>query len=143
MRFKTNTCDILCRFWFLLRHFVLWHFVSVLRHFVSICDILCRCCDILCQNWRFVSILTFCGLTPLLSTVYFVYSAYKLFDKYKLRCCREHLCQILARIDSPMSTNQKARATLSNILLKAFVLDNSDKERHQGCLRRKEKLSSN
>lgn len=84
------------------------------------------------------------GLTvPLISTVHFVHSAYKLFDRHDLHCCREHLSQILARIVSPMATIQQARATLSNVLLKAFVLDNSDKERHQGCLRRKEKLSSN
>ena len=83
------------------------------------------------------------GLTvPLISTVHFVHSAYKLFVNCNLHCCRAHLSQALSRIDSAMSIIQGACVTLSNILLKSFVLDNSDKERQLGCLRRKEKLSS-
>lgn len=94
-------------------------------------------------NSEFLTNLNRGGLTvPLLSTVHFVHSAYKLFDKCNLHCCRAHLSQALARIDSPMVVIQGACVTLSNILLKAFVLDNSDKERQLGCLRRKEKLSA-
>ena len=37
---------------------------------------------------------------------------------------------------------KRACVTLSNILLKSFVLDNSDEERQLGYLRRKEELSS-
>ena len=33
--------------------------------------------------------------------------------------------------------------SMSNIIFKAFVLNHSDKEKQLGCLRRKEKLSSN
>ena len=76
------------------------------------------------------------GLTvPLISTVHFVHSAYKLFVNCNLHCCRAHLSQALSRIDSAMSIIQGACVTLSNILLKSFVLDNSDKERQLGCLR--------
>ena len=81
------------------------------------------------------------GLTvPLLSTVNFMHSAYTLFEKHNVHCCRTHLSQTFARIDSPMALIKGACVTVSNILLKAFVLNNSDKERQLGCLRRKEKL---
>ena len=94
-------------------------------------------------NSEFLTNLSRGGLTvPLLSTVHFVHSAYKLFDECNLHCCRAHLSQTLSCIDSPMVAIQGACLTLSNIFLKAFVLDNSDKERHLGCLRRKEKLSA-
>ena len=84
------------------------------------------------------------GLTiPLISTVHFVYSAYKLFDYYKLHCCQAHVIQLLSCIDSPMALIKEACCSMSNILLKAFVHDNSDRERQLGCLRRREKLSSN
>lgn len=92
-------------------------------------------------NSEFLKNLNRGGLTiPLLSTVHFVHSAYELFHKCNLHCCRAHLSQALASIDSPMVAIQGACLTLSNIFLKAFVLDNSDKERQLGCLRRKEKL---
>ncbi|CAK8688385.1 unnamed protein product [Clavelina lepadiformis] len=68
--------------------------------------------------------------------------AYKLFGKCNLHCCRAHLSHALRRIDSSMIVIQGACLTLSNILLKAFVLDNSDKERQLGRLKRKEKLST-
>ncbi|XP_076823715.1 uncharacterized protein LOC143469759 [Clavelina lepadiformis] len=96
-------------------------------------------------NSEFLTNLNRGGLTvPLLSTVglHFVHSAYKLFGKCNLHCCRAHLSHALRRIDSPMVVIQGACLTLSNILLKAFVLDNSDKERQLGCFRRKEKLST-
>ena len=50
------------------------------------------------------------------------------------------MSEALARIDCPMAIIQGACVTLANILLKAFVFDNSDKGRQFGCLRRKEKL---
>ena len=76
------------------------------------------------------------GLTvPLLLTVNFAHLAYKLFDKCNLHCCRAHLSQALYCIDSPVVAIQEACLTLSNIFWKAFVLDNSDKERQLGCLR--------
>ena len=41
-----------------------------------------------------------------------------------------------------MAGNMSACISLANILLKAFVINNSDKEKALGCLRRKEKLSN-
>ena len=94
-------------------------------------------------NSDFVTNINRGGLTvPLLSTVHFVHSAYKLFDKCNLHCCRAYLSQALYCIDNPVVAIQGACLTLSNIFLKAFVLDNSDKERQLGCLRRKEKQSA-
>ena len=57
-----------------------------------------------------------------------------------LHCCRAHLSEALARIDCPMAIIQGACVILANILLKGYVLDNSDKERQLGYLKRKEKL---
>ena len=92
---------------------------------------------------EFISNLDRGGLTvPLILTVHFVYSAYKLFEDHNLPCCRAHLIQILSCIDSPMALIKEAYFSMSNILLKAFVLDHSDKDRQLGCLRRREKLSS-
>ena len=79
------------------------------------------------------------GLTiPKLSTVHFVYSAHQMFEKWNFHCCRTHVSQILAHINSPMARIKPACMTMSNILLKAFVLDKSDKEKQLGCLRRRE-----
>ena len=94
-------------------------------------------------NSDFVTNLNRGGLTvPLLSTVHFVHSAYKLFDKCNLHCCRAHFSQALYCFDSPVVAIQGACLTPSNFFLNTFVLDNSDKERQLGCLRRKEKLSA-
>ena len=41
-----------------------------------------------------------------------------------------------------INSNKTACVTLANILLKAFVLDKSDKEKQLGCLRRREKPSN-
>ena len=57
-----------------------------------------------------------------------------------LHCCRAHLSEALARIDCQMGIIQGASITLGNAVLKAFVLDNSHKERQLSCLKRKEKL---
>ena len=65
---------------------------------------------------------------PLIFTVDFIHSAHKSSDG-----------QPLSRIDCLMAIIQGACVTLSNILLKSFVLDNSYKERQFGCLKRKEK----
>ena len=63
------------------------------------------------------------GLTvPLISTVHFVHSTYKLFVNCNLHCCRAHLSQALSRIDSPVAIIQGACVTLSNILLKSCLI---------------------
>ena len=57
-------------------------------------------------------------------------------------CCRNYFKRLFSFIDAPVADVSDACLTVSNILLKAFVLNNSDRERELGCLRRKEKLSS-
>ena len=49
--------------------------------------------------------------------------------------------KLLSYIDAPISDNVQACHTLANVLMKAFVLDKSDREKQIGCLRRKEKLN--
>ena len=77
---------------------------------------------------------------PTLSTVYFVHTAYHLHQNLKLRC-NKHFAELLSKINAPIADNMSACIALANILLKAFVINNSDKEKTLGCLRRKEKLS--
>ena len=78
---------------------------------------------------------------PTLSTVYFVHTVYHLHQNLKLRC-NKHFAELLSKINAPMAGNMSACIALANILLKAFVINNSDKEKALGCLRRKEKLSN-
>ena len=93
---------------------------------------------------KYLSNLNIGGLTvPLVSTIHFVYSAYRQFDHYNLHCCRAHIVQALSCINSPMAAIKNACISMSNILLKAYVLNKSDRVKQLGCLRRKEKLSSN
>ena len=40
---------------------------------------------------------------PRISTVFFVHSSLRLFEKCKVHCCRGHLSQALSNIDSPLS----------------------------------------
>ena len=78
---------------------------------------------------------------PTLSTVYFVHTAYHLHENLKLRV-NKHFAELLSTINAPIAGNMSACFALANIILKAFVLNNSDKEKALGCLRRKEKLSN-
>ena len=72
-------------------------------------------------NSDFVTNLNRGGLTvPLLSAVNFIHSAYKLFDKCNLHCCRAHLSQALYCIDSPVVAVQGACLTLSNIFFESI-----------------------
>lgn len=81
---------------------------------------------------------------PTLNTVYFVHSGYRLYEN--LNESRRHCCKyfekLLSLIDSPISSNTAACRTLSNLIFKARVIKESDKENAIGCLRRREKLSS-
>ena len=56
--------------------------------------------------------------------------------------CRRYLRKLLSLIHAPVAENEVACRTLANVLMKAFVVANSDREKTQGCLRRKEKLAS-
>ena len=80
---------------------------------------------------------------PTLSSVFFDHAAYQTHEKLppsKARC-RNYLKRLFSYIDAPIASIPDACLTLSNIILKAFVLNTSDRERELGCLRRKEKLS--
>ena len=81
---------------------------------------------------------------PKLSTVFFVRSAVHVISKLsppKSRC-RQYtgIASLLSFVDAPLSSNVMACRTVANILLKAHVLHQSDKEQELGCLRRREKL---
>ena len=45
-------------------------------------------------------------------------------------------------LDAPLAGSKAACTTLANFLLKAHVLNVSDKEKSLGCLRRQDKLSN-
>ena len=80
---------------------------------------------------------------PTLSTVFFVHVAHQTHGALppgKARC-RNYLKRLYSNIDAPIANIADACLTLSNIILKAFVLNDNDRERELGCLRRKEKLS--
>ena len=80
---------------------------------------------------------------PTLSTVFFVHVAQKTHEKLppgKARC-RNYLRRLYSFIDAPIANVAAACLSVTNIIMKAFVLNNSDRERELGCLRRKEKLS--
>ena len=80
---------------------------------------------------------------PTISTVHFVHSAFSLVGKVdapRYRC-RKYLTKLFGLVNAQMAANTDACRSLANVILKAFVLDNSDREREMGCLRRREKLS--
>ena len=59
----------------------------------------------------------------------FVHSAYQMFEKWNIDCCRTHIIQILTDINSTMARVKPACVAMSNILLEAFVLDKNDNKR--------------
>ena len=73
---------------------------------------------------------------PTISTVHFVHSAFTLVGKVtseRFRC-RTYIAKLFGLINAPFAANNAACRTLANIILKAYVLDNSDKEKELGCL---------
>ena len=57
------------------------------------------------------------------------------------RCvCRTYLAKILSLIDAPIASNLAACKKIATTL-KAFVLNNSDREKELRCLRHQEKLT--
>ena len=64
-----------------------------------------------------------------------------LHDQTKMRC-RFHFAELLSFVHAPLAGSKAACTTLANILLKAHVLNVSDKEKYLGCLRRQDKLSN-
>ena len=85
------------------------------------------------------------GLTlPTMATVFFVQCgmhAQNSITSPRLRC-RIYFTKLLQLIHAPIAEHVIACRTLANIIMKAFVTANSDREQTQGCLRRKEKLAS-
>ena len=98
----------------------------------------------LLYSTEFIESLSRGGLTvPTLSATFLVHCAMRIrenIDPAKARC-RSYLKKCFAYVASPLAKKEKACHTLANIILKAFVLNHSDKERELGCLRRREKLS--
>ena len=56
--------------------------------------------------------------------------------------CRFHFAELLSFVDAPLAGSKVACTTLANIILKAHVLNVSDKEKSLGCLMRQDKLSN-
>ena len=81
---------------------------------------------------------------PTLATVNFVHCAMNLHESLSKtrRNCVKYFSRLLSYIDSPIAKIEKACKTLSNTLFKGFVLNSSDRESSLGCLRRREKLST-
>jgi hypothetical protein len=79
---------------------------------------------------------------PKLSTVYFVHSAVHIISKLSpLKAgCRKYVATLLSNVDAPIANNIMACRTVVNVLLKAHVIHQSDREQELGCLRRREKL---
>ena len=79
---------------------------------------------------------------PSLSTAFFVHAAVYI-EKYlspSQHNCRSYFARALSYIDASISENYQACVTMTNILMKAHVNDNSDRQKENGCLRRREKL---
>ena len=68
---------------------------------------------------------------PKLSTVFFVHSAHQAHGKVSAekQRCKNYLKRLFAFIDAPIASNKNTCTTMSNIVLKALVLNNSDKEK--------------
>lgn len=79
---------------------------------------------------------------PKLSTVYLVHSAIHIVSKLTppKSGCRRYIATLLSSVDAMLSSNILACRSLANVLLKAHVLHQSDREQDLGCLRRREKL---
>ena len=77
-----------------------------------------------------------------MSTVFFVHNAYIILHDQTKMSCRFHFSELLFFVDAPLAGSKAACTTLANILLKAHVLNVSDKEKSLGCLRRQDKLSN-
>ena len=81
---------------------------------------------------------------PTLASVNFVHCAMFLHNALPepRKNCGKYFRRLLSLIDCPIAKITKACLTLSNTLFKGFVLNSSDRESSLGCLRRKEKLST-
>ena len=94
---------------------------------------------------RFTAELSRGGLhVPKLSTVFFVHNAINVYNNLNVsrKKCTKYFRRLLSMIDAPMAENENACKCMTNILFKAYCINQNDTEKEKGCLRRKEKLSS-
>ena len=82
---------------------------------------------------------------PTLNVAFFVHSAMEVHGKLPKikKHCTKYVIQLLRLIDVPFADDQTICRTLANLLSKAYVLNDSDREKQIGCLRRQEKLADN
>ena len=80
---------------------------------------------------------------PTLNMGYFVHIGMILYAKLaeSRKRCSVYYRKLLSCIDTPFSRNPAACRTLSNLIFKARVTVDSDRENVLGCLRSKEKLN--
>ena len=64
---------------------------------------------------------------PTLSTVHFVHTAYHIYTNLKFRC-NKSFAEVLSKLNAPIAGNKAACFSLANILMKAFVINNSNGE---------------
>ena len=116
------------------------HFNKVVSNFVFLLYHECvESCDVISQNKMFPlqknSLLSkWSQVNDIIQTV----TVLRRLLPVRARCYN-FLKRLYACIDAPIATISDACLTMSNITLKAFVLNNSDCERELGCLRTKEK----
>ena len=94
-----------------------------------------------CISSEFLDELNRGGLSmPTLSTTFFVHGSFKVMNSLPhSRCrCRKYFKRVIGKIDAPIANDNTACNTITNILFKAFVNNNSDRQSELGCLRRKE-----
>ena len=82
---------------------------------------------------------------PTLNAVFFIHCATSAHENIPeiRRNCTVYFKILISYIDASISQNGNACQTVTNVVYKAYALNNSDSERELGCLRRKEKLSNN
>ena len=98
-----------------------------------------------CISSEFLDELNREGLSmPTLSTTFFVHGSFKVMNSLppSRRRCRKYFKRVIGNIDDPIANDNTACHTITNILFKAFVNNNSDRQSELGCLTRKEKLSN-
>ena len=86
------------------------------------------------------------GLTvPTLNVAFFVHSAMEVYDRLPIakKHCQRYVVNLLRHIDVSFAADERICRTLTNTMSKAYVLNESDREKEICCLRCQEKLSEN
>ena len=112
----------------------------------------CPCLRIKNPQWKQLYVLTdhlnltnFVYLRHSTHAVFFIHCATSAHENIPeiRRNCTVYFKILISYIDASISQNGNACQTVTNVVYKAYALNNSDSERELGCLRRKEKLSNN